>query len=77
PAPQVLRNVRFPRGRPLADANVTRAIEDGRAKLGESGRLIVRPSGTEPVIRVMGEGDNIDLVERVVEDICAALSQAA
>lgn len=77
PAPQVLRNVRFPRGRPLADANITRAIEDGRAKLGESGRLIVRPSGTEPVIRVMGEGDNIDLVERVVEDICAALSQAA
>ncbi len=75
--PQVLKNVRFKAGRPLADEGVTRAIEDGREKLGKSGRLVVRASGTEPVIRVMGEGDNLDLVERVVDDVCAALSALA
>jgi phosphoglucosamine mutase len=59
---------------PLADASVTRVIEDGSEKLGNSGRLVVRASGTEPVIRVMAEGDNLDLVERIVNDVCAALS---
>jgi phosphoglucosamine mutase len=77
PVPQILRNVRFKAGQPLADAGVTRAIEDGREKLGKNGRLVVRASGTEPVIRVMGEGDNLDFVERVVEDVCAALSALA
>jgi len=43
-------------------------------KLGNSGRLVVRASGTEPVIRVMAEGDNLDLVEQIVDDVCAALS---
>jgi phosphoglucosamine mutase len=74
PVPQILKNVRFKAGRPLADASVTRVIEDGSEKLGNSGRLIVRASGTEPVIRVMAEGDNLDLVERIVDDVCAALS---
>jgi len=77
PVPQILRNVRFKAGQPLVDASVTRAVEDGREKLGKSGRLVVRASGTEPVIRVMGEGDNLDLVERVVDDICAALTALA
>ena len=77
PVPQILRNVRFKAGQPLADAGVTRAIEDGREKLGKSGRLVVRASGTEPVIRVMGEGDKLDLVERVVDDVCAALTALA
>jgi phosphoglucosamine mutase len=77
PVPQILRNVRFKSGRPLADASVTRAIEEGRAKLGERGRLVVRPSGTEPVIRVMGEGDNPVLVEKVVDDVCAVISDSA
>jgi phosphoglucosamine mutase len=77
PVPQVLKNVRFRAGPPLADAHVAGAIEDGRAKLGKNGRLVVRASGTEPVIRVMGEGDNLDLVERVVDDICAALTALA
>jgi phosphoglucosamine mutase len=78
PVPQVLRNVRFKAGQaPILDASVTRAIEDGRARLGESARLIVRASGTEPVMRVMGEGDNLDLVERVVDDVCMALSALA
>ena len=68
---------RFKAGQPLVDASVTRAVEDGREKLGKSGRLVVRASGTEPVIRVMGEGDNLDLVERVVDDVCAALTALA
>ena len=61
----------------MADTGVARVIEDGREKLGKSGRLIVRASGTEPVIRVMGEGDKLDLVERVVDDVCAALTALA
>jgi phosphoglucosamine mutase len=77
PVPQILRNVRFKAGRPFMDASVTRAIEAGRASLGEEGRLLVRPSGTEPVVRVMGEGDNLDLVEKAVDEVCAALSALA
>jgi len=74
PVPQVLKNVRLKAGRSLADASVAAAIEDGREKLGKNGRLVVRASGTEPVIRVMGEGDDRDRLERIVDDICAALS---
>ena len=77
PVPQVLKSVRFKSGRPLADAAVAGIIEDGRRKLGKNGRLVVRASGTEPVIRVMGEGDKLDLVERVVDEVCAALSALA
>jgi phosphoglucosamine mutase len=77
PVPQLLRNVRFKSGQPLADAGLARAIEDGRERLGKSGRLVVRASGTEPVIRVMGEGDKLDLVASVVDDVCAALSALA
>jgi phosphoglucosamine mutase len=77
PVPQILKNVRFKAGHVPAEASVTRVIEDGRAKLGRNGRIVVRPSGTEPVIRVMGEGDDRDLVERVVDDICAVLSESA
>jgi phosphoglucosamine mutase len=77
PVPQILKNVRFTAGRPLADARVAGVIEDGRVKFGKNGRLVVRASGTEPVIRVMGEGDDRALVERVVDDVCAALSASA
>ena len=56
---------------------VRSAIASAERKLGGGGRLIVRPSGTEPVIRVMGEGDDRTLVEAVVDDIVEALSQAA
>jgi phosphoglucosamine mutase len=76
PVPQVLRNVRIKAGRPLTDSTVDRAIEDARARLGNGGRLVVRPSGTEPVVRVMGEGDDRDLVENAVDEVCAALSAA-
>ena len=77
PLPQVLKNVRFVDRRTLAQDAVMRAIEAGREKLGTSGRLVIRPSGTEPVVRVMGEADDRILVETVVDDVCAALSAHA
>ncbi|MFI5013986.1 MAG: phosphoglucosamine mutase [Hyphomicrobiales bacterium] len=77
PLPQILKNVRYKIGEPLAAQNVVTAIESGRGRLGNQGRLVIRPSGTEPVIRVMGEGDDRDLVERVVDDIVEALMKAA
>ncbi|MGP0059890.1 MAG: phosphoglucosamine mutase [Beijerinckiaceae bacterium] len=77
PFPQVLKNVRIKDAAPLAEARVTQVIEDGKRKLGHGGRLVIRLSGTEPVVRVMGEGDNRDLVEQVVDDVCDALTAAA
>jgi phosphoglucosamine mutase len=77
PLPQVLKNVRTRNGRPLESATVRSAIALGEEKLGQGGRLIVRPSGTEPVIRVMGEGDDKLLVESVVDDIIDALTEVA
>jgi phosphoglucosamine mutase len=59
------------------DAKVQKAIEAGKDKLGKSGRLVIRPSGTEPVIRVMAEGDDERLVNTVVGDICEAVRLAA
>jgi phosphoglucosamine mutase len=77
PLPQVLKNVRVQKGTSLENAKVRSAITAAQAKLGRGGRLIVRPSGTEPVIRVMGEGDDMNLVETVVDDVCEALGAAA
>jgi phosphoglucosamine mutase len=77
PLPQVLKNVRYKQGQPLQDNSVVTAIESARQRLGNQGRLVIRPSGTEPVIRVMGEGDDRDLVIRVVDDVVDALSRAA
>ncbi|MBV5263523.1 phosphoglucosamine mutase [Pinisolibacter aquiterrae] len=77
PVPQVLRNVRFQGGRPLDDAHVQAAIREGEGRLNGSGRLVIRPSGTEPLIRVMGEADDAALLDSVVEDIVSALSRAA
>jgi phosphoglucosamine mutase len=77
PLPQVLKNVRYRAGKPLEDAAVRRAITAANERLGQHGRLIVRPSGTEPVIRVMGEGDDKALIEEVVDDIVDALTDAA
>ncbi|MEF3368069.1 phosphoglucosamine mutase [Methylocystis sp. 9N] len=76
PLPQILRNVRAQRGE-LERDSVILAIDDARARLGGSGRLIVRPSGTEPVIRVMGEGDDRELVETLVAQVCDALKESA
>jgi phosphoglucosamine mutase len=77
PLPQVLKNVRYKNGKPLENAAVRSAIAVAEKKLGVGGRLIVRPSGTEPVIRVMGEGDDKLLVEAAVDGVIEALSAAA
>jgi phosphoglucosamine mutase len=77
PLPQVLKNVRCKDGKSLESANVRNAIKDGEARLDGHGRLVVRPSGTEPVIRVMGEGDDKVLVEEIVDGIVNALTEAA
>lgn len=77
PVPQVLKNVTFSSGDPLADAQVKAAIAEGEAALSGSGRVLIRKSGTEPKIRVMAEGDDAALVERVVDDICAAVKAVA
>ncbi len=73
PLPQILKNVRFKKGKPLGEKSVKEAIRDGEDRLGTQGRLIIRPSGTEPLIRVMGEGDDAGLVNAVVDDIVGAL----
>lgn len=75
--PQVMKNVRYKSGKPLENAKVRSAIRDAEQRLNGHGRLIVRPSGTEPVIRVMGEGDDKVLIEEVVDDIVDALTKAA
>ncbi len=75
PLPQILKNVRTTGAMVLKDDHVMKVIDAGKAKLGKNGRLVIRPSGTEPLIRVMGEGDDHDLVESVVDDICEAIGK--
>jgi phosphoglucosamine mutase len=77
PLPQILKNVRYKSGEPLSQGSVVTAIEASRERLGTHGRLVIRPSGTEPVIRVMAEGDDRELVERVVNDVVEALQSVA
>jgi len=77
PLPQLLRNVRFKGGKPLDDASVKAVIADAEAELAGKGRLVIRPSGTEPVIRVMAEGEDAAQIEAVVDRICAAVMAAA
>jgi len=77
PLPQILKNVRYKSGKPLDDAKVKTAIASAEAKLNGQGRLLVRSSGTEPVIRVMAEGEDRALVEAMVDDIVAALTKSA
>ncbi len=77
PLPQILENVRYSEGRPLEEKIVREVIDEGRNRLGKSGRLVIRPSGTEPVIRVMAEGDDERLVSTVVGDIVEALKKVA
>ena len=75
--PQVLKNVRYANGKPLEKEAVLKAIDSGKSKLGAKGRVVIRASGTEPVIRVMAEGDDQHLVNQVVDDIAAAVQKAA
>ena len=77
PVPQLLKNVRFSGGKPLDDAHVKAAIASAEDELNGSGRLVIRPSGTEPLIRVMAEGDDAGQVTRLVDMICDAVRAAA
>jgi phosphoglucosamine mutase len=77
PLPQILKNVRYKGGRPLDTEAVIKAIANARSRLGATGRLVIRPSGTEPVIRVMAEADDRQLVESLVDDVCDAVAASA
>lgn len=77
PVPQLLKNVRYSGGKPLENETVKQVIADAEAELEGKGRLVIRPSGTEPVIRVMAEGDDAAQVEAVVDRICDAVREAA
>jgi len=79
PVPQILKNVRIEAegGRPLEAEAVRAAIAAATLRLGNTGRLVIRPSGTEPLIRVMAEGDDPGLVASVVDDIADAVRRAA
>jgi phosphoglucosamine mutase len=75
--PQLLQNVRYANGSPLEDGRVLAAIEAAKVKLGDKGRLLIRRSGTEPVIRVMAEGEDERLVAAIVGEIVAAVQNVA
>jgi phosphoglucosamine mutase len=77
PVPQTLRNVRYSNGSPLGNPAVARAIAEAERRLAATGRLLIRPSGTEPVIRVMAEGSDQRLVAEVVDSLVGALERAA
>jgi len=77
PYPQLLRNVRFGGAMPLDAKPVKEAVKDGEARLGDTGRLLIRASGTEPLIRVMAEGEDENLIAEIVDNICVAVEQVA
>ncbi|MGK6318722.1 phosphoglucosamine mutase [Sphingomonas sp. DT-204] len=77
PLPQLLKNVRFKGGQPLEAESVKAAIAESEAELDGGGRLLIRKSGTEPLIRVMAEGEDRAQIERLVDRICAAVQKAA
>ena len=78
PVPQLLQNVRYKNGGdPLAEASVKAAINDGENRLAANGRLLIRKSGTEPLVRVMGECEDEALLKAVVGDICAEVEKFA
>ncbi|WP_026480629.1 phosphoglucosamine mutase [Ahrensia sp. 13_GOM-1096m] len=76
PVPQLLKSVRFNGGKPLEDKVVMDAIETAKSELGNSGRLVIRASGTEPLIRVMAEGDNRALVNKVVTSLADLIGES-
>lgn len=77
PFPQLLKNVRYKGGDPLGADSVKAAVKAGETRLGDKGRLVIRKSGTEPLVRVMGEAEDEALVEAVVDEICAAVDKAS
>jgi phosphoglucosamine mutase len=77
PVPQIMENVRTERGAPLEDAKVIAAISDAEKRLGNKGRVLVRKSGTEPVVRIMAEGDDEAMVKDVVATVADAVRAVA
>jgi phosphoglucosamine mutase len=77
PVPQILKNVRYTSGMPLEDKLVKEAIDDAISTLGKSGRLVIRPSGTETLIRIMAEGDDPALVNNVVDGLVGVVTKSA
>ena len=77
PVPQLLENVRFSSGKPLESNAVKAVIAEAEQRLNGSGRIVVRASGTEPLIRIMAEGDDAKLVSQVVREIAGAVKQVA
>jgi phosphoglucosamine mutase len=77
PLPQLLKNVRFEGASPLDSERVQRVIAAAEAKLHGGGRLLIRESGTEPLIRVMAEGEDEALIERMVDELCEVIAAAA
>jgi len=76
PMPQLLRNVRFAGPSPLGKEHIQHAIAAAEAKLNGTGRVLIRESGTEPLIRVMAEGEDEALIGRMVEELCEAIARA-
>ena len=78
PYPQILENVRYGSGAdPMDSASVKHAIADGEAALAANGRLLIRKSGTEPLVRVMGECEDAGLLQSVISDVAGAVRAAA
>jgi phosphoglucosamine mutase len=77
PLPQTLKNVVIGGGKPLDDASVKTAIEKAESALRDKGRILVRASGTEPLIRVMAEGTDETLINGIVDDVCEAIRKVA
>ena len=74
PWPQLMKNITFEKGTdPLADPSVRKAIETGETALGDNGRLLIRKSGTEPLIRVMGEGQDETLIDQTIDHVVDAI----
>jgi len=77
PVPQRLENVRFAGGKPLENAQVKAVLAEAEQRLNGAGRLVVRASGTEPLIRIMAEADDESLVNQVIKEIAGAVKKAA
>lgn len=78
PLPQILKNVRYAKeAKPLDNSSVKAAIADAEKTLSNDGRLLIRKSGTEPLIRVMAEGDDEKKITKIVGDLCAVIEKAA
>ena len=77
PCPQILKNVRYSGDNPMHGDHVQKAIANAQDRFGGNGRVLVRPSGTEPLIRVMAEGDDSGMVETIVDELCDVIAKAA